>query len=65
MRDVTGFTLDEALQLLKAEGITQVDVKLTAPPKQTGNEYNLHSRVVRQKAASGKGNHELVVCNFD
>ena len=74
MIDVTGFTLGEALQLLKSEGIARIEVKLTTTPRKAGEEYNLQSRVVRQKLVKGIATKEfaadttvpeLVVCNLE
>ncbi|NJD01591.1 MAG: hypothetical protein FIA99_03070 [Ruminiclostridium sp.] len=62
MLDVTGYTLGEALQMLDAEGNTGIEVKVTTAPGKAGEEYNLQSRVVRQKAVGAI--RELVVCNI-
>lgn len=64
MKDVTGFLLGEAIQLLKEEGITDIKVKLAAAPRKADEEWNLQSRVVRQKEV-GSETWELVVCNLD
>lgn len=64
MKDVTGFVLGEALLLLKAEGIAEIQVKLATAPRKAGEEYSHKSRVVRQKAL-GDAVVELIVCNIE
>ena len=62
--DVTGFTLGVAVDILKAAGIAEIKVELTAPPREINKEYNCGSRVVRQKTSAGGTAQELVVCNL-
>ncbi len=64
--DVTGFTLGEAAGLLEAAGVTCIDIRVTAPPRETARQYDSNSRVVRQiirVAADSPAGVELVVCN--
>ena len=61
--DVTGFTLGEALIVLKSAGITEIVVRLTTPPRDQGTEYNNSSRVVRQITSDDGRTEELIVCN--
>jgi hypothetical protein len=61
--DVTGFTLGEALNVLKAAGITETVIRLTTPPRDKGMEYSGSSRVVRQLTSDDGRTEELIVCN--
>lgn len=64
--DVTGFTLDEAVSLLEAAGITRIGIRITAPPRENDQQYDSNSRVVRQTVCETAGDGksvELVVCN--
>ena len=62
--DVAGYTLDDALELLKANGVKMVSVCMTAPPAKRGGGYDGNSRVIRQ-TRPGEGNLVLLVCNID
>ena len=64
MKDVTGFTLEEALRIFKEEGVGEVEVKLTTAPRKAGEEYRPQSRVVRQKAVDTEV-RQLIVCNLE
>jgi hypothetical protein len=63
--DVTGFTLGEAVSMLKAAGITDTTVKLTVAPRNKDKDYNSKSRIVRQLTADNGITEELVVCNLE
>jgi hypothetical protein len=65
--DVTGFKLDEAVSLLEAAGVTDIEITVTAPPRETNRQYDSNSRVVRQLVPGGAGEGKsvlLVVCNI-
>ncbi len=62
--DVSGYKLENALELMKAEGIEEVAVKLTAPPRLREAGYDGSSRVVRQSIPDD-GVPELLVCNVN
>jgi glutamine phosphoribosylpyrophosphate amidotransferase len=64
--DVTGFTLGEAVGLLEAAGVTGIDIRITAPPREKDRQYGSDSRVVRQIVCCPPGEGmsvELIVCN--
>ena len=64
--DVTGFALDEAVGLLNAAGVTGIEIRITAPPREKNRQYDSNSRVVRQLVCGPAGEEtgvELVVCN--
>lgn len=64
--DVTGFTLGEAVSMLKAAGVTGIEVRITSPPRDKDPQYDSNSRVVRQidrGNTGGMAGVELVVCN--
>ena len=63
--DVTGFTLGEAVKILKAAGISDITVIVTAPPKDKNAKYDNDSRVVRQRTVTEHGTEELTVCNMN
>ena len=63
VKDVTGFELGRAIQILKDEGAGEITVKLAKAPRNSGEDYDLLSRVVRQKEIVNSG-LELVVCNL-
>lgn len=62
--DVSGYKLENALELLKAQGIEKVVVKFTAPPRMSAAGYDGSSRTVRQSILDD-GTLELLVCNID
>jgi hypothetical protein len=67
MQDVTGLSLCEALKVLEAEGVTDVEIKMTAPPREVNRQHGPDSRVVRQlsrEAENRKARVELTVCNL-
>lgn len=63
IQDVSGYKLDHALELLKAQGIEKISVKLTASPRLRDAGYNGSSRTVRQSVLDD-GTLELLVCNI-
>ncbi len=62
--DISGFRLDQALELLKEKGIVNISVKLTASPRLRDMAYDGNSRVVRQFIGAD-GTMELLVCNLN
>jgi hypothetical protein len=62
--DISGFKLDQALELLKDKGIVKISVKLTASPRLRDMGYDGNSRVVRQFLRDD-GTMELLVCNLN
>lgn len=63
--DVTGFTLGEALNMLKTAGIHETVVRMTTPPRQRDMKYDMNSRVVRQRTCSDSCIEELTVCSLE
>ena len=62
--DVSGYRLEKALEILKANGMEKVTVTLTAPPRLRNAGYDGQSRAVRQSILDD-GTVELLVCNTD
>ena len=62
--DVSGYKLDNALELLKAVGIEKISVQTTASPRRRDAGYNGSSRVIRQ-SMNEDGSLILLVCNID
>lgn len=64
IQDVSGYRLEQALELLEAQGIYQVSVKMTASPRLRNIPYDGDSRVVRYSFLHD-GTLELLVCNMN
>lgn len=62
--DISGFRLDQALELLKDKGSMKISVKLTASPRLRDAGYDGSSRVVRQLLGDD-GILELLVCDLN
>ena len=62
--DVSGYRLEDAVELLRAKGIKTINIYQTAPPGKKDKIYNGSSRVLRQVLAED-GSIGLLVCNTD
>lgn len=62
--DVSGYKLDNAVELLRARGMEKIIVKLTTQPRLRESGYNGSSRIIRQSSLDD-GTLELLVCNIN
>jgi hypothetical protein len=62
--DMSGYGLDQAMELLKDKGFVKICVMLTASPRLRDAGYDGSSRVVRQ-VVRDDGTVELLVCNIN